>query len=933
MRQEKDSGCENKNMSKLRIYELAKELGVDNKVIISKATELGFHGKSSHSSSLDADEADQIRRAIIRQSFAVRDSEKVTVRVDKVTGATEAIVEKRKGNVIRRRKQDSGSSAEGSAAGGREDETHKLGAEVSEETEHEAQQQPVAESHHAESAVEAPAVEMQTEEVAPVAESVEASETVQETMGEASEVSQIQESEVVSEVSQPAVEETPLAEEEPSQPAEAQAAASVEVAAAVQKKTIGPRVLGRIELPQKKATATSAARAETRKAGPYAAVVAAVPEIEEEEEDKKSRKGAFKKKGLKREISRIDLLDYEGGETRRAGRVGGKSKRKEAEEEKKAAQPEVKVKAGKRVIKMADTITVGEMAKQMSVKSGEVIAKLMQFGVLATINQVLDSDIAGVVAEEFEYQIESTSFDEAAALEDKAAEDPALAKPRPPVVTVMGHVDHGKTSLLDAIRKASVAAREHGGITQHIGAYSVKMEDGRSISFIDTPGHAAFTSMRARGAKVTDIVILVVAADDGVMPQTIEAINHAKAAGVPIVVAVNKIDKHEANPDRVRQQLIEHGLQPEDWGGDTIFCNVSAIKGTGLKEMLESVLLVAEMKELRANPDTRARGAVVEVKQDRGRGTVATVLVQSGTLRVGDVFVAGAEVGRVRSMSDCLGEKVEAAGPSMPVEITGIAGIPLAGDDFFVLESEAKAREVAADRAQKLLIREQRASAMGPLSLESFAKRANDMAAMELNVIIKADVQGSVEAVRDSVEKLSTGKVRVKVIHAAVGGINESDVQLAIASQALILGFGVRSEVRAAAEAEAAGIEMRFYRIIYELLDDVRKAMAGKLAPIKQEVSLGRVEVRDTFSVPKVGTVAGCYVVDGSVKRGAFIRLVRDSRVIHEGRMSSLKRFKDDVREVQSGYECGIGIDNYNDVKAGDIIEVFEYKEIAASLD
>jgi translation initiation factor IF-2 len=515
---------------------------------------------------------------------------------------------------------------------------------------------------------------------------------------------------------------------------------------------------------------------------------------------------------------------------------------------------------------------------------------------------------------------------------DEGPDEEANLVSRPPVVTVMGHVDHGKTSLLDAIRKTTVASREAGGITQHIGAYSVTLEDGRVISFIDTPGHAAFTSMRARGAQVTDIVILVVAADDGVMPQTIEAINHAKAAGVPILVAVNKMDKHDANPDRVKQQLVEHGLQPEDWGGDTMYFPISAIKGTGIEGLLEGVLLVAEMKELRANPNRRAKGTVIEARQDRGRGTVATVLVQNGTLRIGDVFVVGACSGRIRAMLNHLGDRVTEATPSTPVEISGIDGMPTAGDDFFVVETEGAAREIASNRAEKVALAE-RMHASGPISLEEFARRANNMVAVELNLVIKADVIGSLEAVRVAVEQLSTHKVKVKVIHGGVGGITESDIQLGIASKAIVIGFGVRGEPRALSEAENNRVEVRFYRVIYELIDDVKRAMVGLLAPIREEVALGRVDVRDTFSVPKIGTVAGCFVADGIVKRGCYARVLRDSKVIYQGRLGSLRRFKDDVKQVQSGYECGISVENFNDVKVGDVIEVFEYRETEASLD
>lgn len=867
-------------MSKMRIYELAKELGVDNRVVLTRAQELGMPGKNSHSNSLDADEADQIRRSILRQAIGpAKDSEVVTTRVDKLSGATEAIVERRKGNVIRRRKagEDVVAAAEAAQAV-------------------EAEQQAVSpELQAAEDLFFKPAVEP---DAAPT-------EQVEEILG----------------ADEPTpVESVPMtSSQEPAVAAKAESAPVTSAVAEVAKKTIGPKILGRIELPQKK----------TPKIEKTWTAAAPVRAAEPEEEDDWQKKA--KKKTKRREISRIDLIDYDG---RGGGRRGPRTRRGDEKGDGKAAQTELTTpRASKRVVKMEEAITVGELARQMSLKSGEIIAKLIQLGIMATINQMIDQDTATLVAEEFGFTLESTEFKESEIFEAEPAEDPADMALRPPVVTVMGHVDHGKTSLLDSIRSASVAAREAGGITQHIGAYSVTLGDGRKITFIDTPGHAAFTSMRARGAQVTDIVILVVAADDGVMPQTIEAVNHAKAAGVPIVVAVNKIDKHEAQPDRVKQQLTEHGLQPEDWGGDTMYYHVSALKKTGISQLLEGVLLQAEMKELRANPRRRARGTIIEARQDRGRGTVATILVQSGTLRLGDIFVSGPESGRVRSMLDFNGEAVEEAGPSMPVEITGLSGVPSAGDDLMVVESEADAREIAANRAAKKLAKEQRALATGPISLEEFAKRAQNAAAAELNVILKADVHGSVEAVETSLNKLSTDKVKVRVLHAAVGGVNESDIQLAIASKAIVIGFGVRGEPRALQDAENIGVQVRFYRIIYELIDDVKQAMAGLLAPIKQESHLGRVEVRETFMVPKIGAIAGSYVVEGVVKRGANVRLLRDSRVIHEGKMSSLRRFKDDVREVQAGYECGIGIENYNDVKVGDVVEVYEIKEIAATLE
>ena len=868
-------------MSKIRIYELAKELGVDNKIVLNKANELGLKGKSSHSSSLDSDEADQIRRAVIRQAIGQPStSETITKRVDRVTGATEAVVERRAGNVIRRRR----------ASDGPESTTQETPA--------------VASSGALEEIFSAP-VEEHTESVET---SIESGEELRN--GHAAHA----ESEAIAE---PEVQEPEAVESEAVAP----------VAEETKKATAGPRVLGKIDLPQKKVVRIETTR---KPAGGFAAATTTAARVtdDEDDDDRKDKKAKPKKK---REFSRVDLVDYDGGDVRRV-RSGGKGAGKDRGGSQAISQTEItQPKASKRVVKMEDAITVGELAKQMSVKAGEVIQRLINLGIMATINQSLDHDTTAILVEDFGFTIESVSFDETKILEHKETEDAALLKPRPPVVTVMGHVDHGKTSLLDYIKKSTVVESEHGGITQHIGAYSVQVGD-KSITFIDTPGHAAFTAMRARGAQVTDIVILVVAADDGVMPQTREAISHAQAAKVPIVIAINKMDKQGANPERIKQQLTELGLQPEDWGGDTLYFPVSALKGNGIKELLDGVLLVAELRECKANPDKPARGSIIETKVERGRGTVATVLVQAGTLHAGDIFVSGSVSGRVRAMTDYRGQRLTAAGPSIPVEITGFDGIPDAGDDFSVVASESEAREIAMNRAEKIA-KEERSLATGPISLEEFARRANNQAAAELNVILKADVNGSVQAVQDSIEKLSNDKVKVRVLHAAVGGISESDIQLAIASRAIVVGFNVRAEPRASADAERAGVQIRFYRIIYELIDDVKKAMAGLLAPIKEEVALGRAEVRETFTVPKLGTVAGCYVVDGTVKRGAFVRLVRDSRVVHEGKMASLRRFKDDVREVQNGYECGIGIENYNDVKQGDTIEIFEIKETAATLD
>jgi len=493
----------------------------------------------------------------------------------------------------------------------------------------------------------------------------------------------------------------------------------------------------------------------------------------------------------------------------------------------------------------------------------------------------------------------------------------------------MGHVDHGKTSLLDAIRATNVTEGEAGGITQHIGAYDVEL-GGKKVAFLDTPGHEAFTAMRARGAKSTDIVVLVVAADDGVMPQTKEAINHAKAAEVPILVAINKIDKPDANPDRVKQELTEFGMLPEEWGGETIYVEVSAKQRTNIDQLLEMILLQAEVMDLKANPNKRAKGVIVEARLDRGRGPVATVLVQEGTLRIGDPIVTGVHFGRVRTMVDDRGGRVEAAGPSCPVEVTGLSGVPEAGDSFHSVEDEKTAKEVAQHRAQK--VREAELAKSSKISLEQLYARIKEGDVKELKIIIKGDVQGSVEAVKDSLLKLSTDACRLIVIHTGVGGIIESDITLASASDAIVLGFNVRPEPKAASMAESEGVDIRLYNIIYDAVADIRDAMEGLLAPTLREKYLGRAEIRDTFVVSKVGTIAGCYVVDGKIVRGASVRLVRDNVVVWEGRMSSLKRFKDDVREVANNYECGIGLENYNDVKIGDVIEAFEIESIKTSL-
>ena len=584
-----------------------------------------------------------------------------------------------------------------------------------------------------------------------------------------------------------------------------------------------------------------------------------------------------------------------------------------------------------RDVVIPETITVQELANRMAERGGLVVKKLMEMGVMATITQSIDADTAELVVQEFGHRLKRVSeadVEDGLTLSVEDAEGTQV--PRAPVVTVMGHVDHGKTSLLDALRQTDVANHEAGGITQHIGAYQVTTEGGNLITFIDTPGHAAFTEMRARGAKVTDIVVLCVAADDGIMPQTIEAIHHSKAAGVPMIVAVNKIDKPDSNPDRIKTDLLSHDIQVEDMGGDVLCIPVSALKGTNLDKLLEAILLQAELLDLNSNPDRPAEGVVVESKVEQGRGSVATVLIQRGTMNVGDIFVAGAEWGRVRALNDVHGVKLKNAGPSMPAEVLGLNGTPLAGDDVVVVDSENKAREVSEFRQRRH--RDARASMGARGTLEQMFEKIKEGEAEMLPVIIKADVHGSLEAIIGALTKMGTDEVEVKVLHSGVGGINESDVTLARASNALVVGFNVRANPQAREAAKRDGVDIRYYSIIYDLTDDVKKMLSGMLSPEVSEELLGYAEIREVFSITKVGKVAGCMVTEGVVKRGSKVRLLRDDVVIHEGELSQLKRFKEDAREVKDGYECGMAFANYNDLQVGDKIECFDVKEVSREL-
>ncbi|NLR75844.1 translation initiation factor IF-2 [Leeia aquatica] len=584
-----------------------------------------------------------------------------------------------------------------------------------------------------------------------------------------------------------------------------------------------------------------------------------------------------------------------------------------------------------RDVAVPETITVAELAHRMAVKAAEVIKTMMKMGSMVTINQVLDQETAMIVVEEMGHVAKAAKLDDPEAMladADEQHQDYQLSS-RAPVVTVMGHVDHGKTSLLDYIRRAKVASGEAGGITQHIGAYHVETSRGM-ITFLDTPGHEAFTAMRARGAKVTDLVVLVVAADDGVMPQTIEAIHHAKAAEVPIVVAVNKIDKPDANPERIRQELVQHEVVPEDWGGDAMFVEVSAKQGTGIDELLEGILLQAEVLELTAPVDAPAKGIVIEARLDKGRGPVTTLLVTSGTLRRGDVVLAGGVYGRVRAMLDENGKPVDEAGPSIPVEILGLSDVPNAGEDAMVLADERKAREIALFRQGKF--RDVKLARQQAAKLEGMFEQMGEGEVKTLPLIIKSDVQGSYEALAQSLQKLSTEEVKVNIIHSAVGAISESDVNLAIASGAVIIGFNVRADAQSRRLAEGNGVDIRYYNIIYQAVDEVKSALSGMLAPEKREQVIGMVEVRQVFVISKVGTIAGCYVQDGMVKRHAGVRVLRNNVVIHQGELDSLKRFKDDVKEVRSNFECGLSLKNYNDLVEGDLLEIFEVVEVARSL-
>jgi len=671
-----------------------------------------------------------------------------------------------------------------------------------------------------------------------------------------------------------------------------------------------------------------------------------VIDLEEEEEEERIRRRKTKRKGLKKErffpreevtkrkfipISSKDLKD---GEAETYEEVSKTYKpfhlrKKRSLSLVKPKKTEITIpKAIKRKIKVLEGITVGLLAKRMRVKAAEVIKKLMDLGVVATVNETIDIDAASLAAHEFGYEIESIPIEEEQILIERK-DSPEELVPRAPIVTVMGHIDHGKTSLLDAIRQTNIIEKETGGITQHIGAYHVKLDKG-NIVFIDTPGHEAFTTMRARGAKVTDIVVLVVAADDGVMPQTIEAIDHAKAAKVPIIVAINKIDKPNANPEKVKQTLTEHGLAPENWGGDTLYAEISAKQRKGIEELLEIIILQAEMLELKANPSKSAKGTVIEAKLDKNQGPVATILVQEGTLKVGDTFISGVHYGKTRALIDDAGKKISQAGSSIPVQVFGLSGVPEAGDAFLVIDEEKKARQAGLylqqKHRQKGLIESSR------VTLEGLYDQIKEGKIKELNVIIKVDVHGTLDALTKSLQELGNEDVKINIIHGAVGSINQSDVMLASASKAIIIGFGVKPDTKAKLVAEQEKVDIRFYDIIYDAISDIKNALEGLLAPTLIEKFCGKAEVRQIFHISRLGTIAGSIVIEGKIARGANVHIMRNGTLVHQGKISSLKRFKDDVREVESGYECGIGVEGFGEIEIGDIIECYTTEEIATKL-
>ncbi|PIE57157.1 MAG: translation initiation factor IF-2 [Desulfobulbus propionicus] len=915
-------------MSKVRVHELAKEAGVKSKELVDKLIAMGYPVKS-HSSTVEEDVAKEIRRKVLGLAVA-----EATQRVIDVRSRT-ATPRKPATTVVRRR-----SKAQKEELARQQEEAEAAEAEAAELAECPEAVEPATLATTADAAVEETDSSLEEAEKtdnipgevdapARVAASVE--ELAPDEPAPAADDRQTDGDPAESNVEEP-VPEKPEKPEKPQKKKKVDLQGGRKLA----------KVVGRVNIPIPEPTPQRSPRRP-----PRSHVQTRGPAMADVPLPDRSGPGRGKKKG-KRVVAIQTEDEMRGRKGGRPDRGRGRNRdnfgndveymrprkgkrRKDKGKERQAAPPVIETKAIKRRIKVVETIGVGELAKRMGVKANEVIAKLMGLGVMATLNQALDVDTATLVATDFGYEIEQAMTEEleVAALQELEEEHGGKAVPRPPVVTVMGHVDHGKTSILDAIRKTDVAAGEAGGITQHIGAYHVQAPSG-DLTFVDTPGHEAFTEMRSRGAKVTDIVVLVVAADDGVMEQTKEAIAHSKAAGVPIVVAVNKIDKDNADPDRVKRELSEFDLIPEDWGGDTMYCDTSAKKGVGIDNLLESIQLQAEILELKADPERKAKGTVIEAQLHKGRGAVATVLVQDGTLNTGDFFVAGIFSGKVRMLTNERGEQVDQAGPSIPVEVQGLSGVPLAGDEFLVLADEKMVKSVSG--ARQLKARENELAAASKVSLDNLFEKMAEQEVKELRVVLRADVQGTLQAFGQAAEKLSTEEIRVRSLHEGTGSITENDVHLASASDAIIIGFNVRPSVKVKELAEREQVDIRSYDVIYHALEDIEKAMVGMLEPTFEERVVGTAEVRETFQVPKVGVIAGCLVIDGKIIRNSSVRVLRDGVVVYTGKVGSLKRFKDDVREVVSGYECGIGVENFNDIKKGDHLEAFVLDEVEATL-
>ncbi|ACV67792.1 translation initiation factor IF-2 [Desulfohalobium retbaense] len=890
--------------TKMRVRELSNELGLSNKELLHLLRELGIQVKS-HMSGLSDDEVDQVRQRFHAGSQSQDSVQKRTTR---------------SGVIVRRRRRAAKSESEPEPQPAEEPEAEPEAAAEAAAAEPQPEPAPTARI------VEPPHADEEPEEGEPEAEEPEAEEP--QHPEETTQAEPAQDTGVAQEPqeTEETIQEQPAEDSE--EPSETEAGKKKKKKRKKKPESPAVKVISKPEVTAEEpapspapaeAADTEAASKKKKKKDKRVVDFSSTP-AEAEPQDKRKASTQWKKK------KSAGVKDKTGGKERRPGRKrqqqGGK-----AEPVRPTTQP---TKASKRKIKIDEAIRLGDLARQLGVKVQELIKSLMQLGIMATINQSLDIETATVLAEEFGYEVEKVGFSEDEFILPKEEDNPEALEPRWPVVTIMGHVDHGKTSLLDAIRESKITTKEAGGITQHIGAYYVGTDRGELV-FLDTPGHEAFTAMRARGAQVTDIVILVVAADDGVMDQTREAINHSKAAGVPLIVAVNKMDKENADPERVKRELAEFDLVPEEWGGDTIYAYVSAKSHSGLDDLLEMVLLQAEVQELKANPAKRARGHIVEAKLDKGRGAVGTVLVQEGTLHHGDAFVCGLYHGKVRALFNDRGKNIKSAGPSMPVEVQGFDGVPEAGDEFVAVQDDKVARRIAEERQTKQ--REKDLAKETKVTLESFMAAKADEEVKSLNLVIKADVQGSLEACIEAVRKLSTDEVKVEIIHGGTGSISESDIMLASASSAVLIGFNVRPTARIKDIAEQEKVDIRFYDVIYQMVNEVKDAMAGMLAPVVKEVYLGQAEVRDTFSVPKVGTVAGCMVVDGKLQRNAHTRLLRDGVVIYTGKIDSLKRFKDDAKEVQKGFECGVGLENFNDIKSGDIIEAFEEVQEKATLD